>query len=300
MRTLIRDAAPFPFFSSRPKPSHAFRKFSRHPTNPCPTDGLKRLIQPISAHPKFVFRPSHAIVEIGKRSRPTARTPTRKRTTKMSSDARINASRENGALGGPKTDSGKAVSSQNATTHGAYTRNVVLTTEDQEIFNQFHRDYLAEWQPIGRTECDLVTQITVSAWKIRRLYPVDTCLWELAMARQADEIKTKHGHIEAEMRNAFAFELLAEAPALASLNRAENHLRRQMDRAIRVLRVLQKDRKAGNRPGAEPQTDLAQNEPTTPDFSIPKSDLIHGYILPAVIKPRPNTGSRPETPPRAA
>ena len=218
----------------------------------------------------------------------------------MSSDARINASRENGALGGPKTDAGKAVSSQNATTHGAYTRNIVLTTEDQEIFNQFHRDYLAEWQPIGRTECDLVTQITVSAWKIRRLYPVDTCLWELAMARQADEIKTKHGHIEAEMRTAFAFELLAEGPAFAALTRAENHLRRQMDRAIRVLRVLQKDRKAGDRPGAEPQTEIVQNEPNQLDYSIPKSELIHGYILPAVIKPRPQVDVQPETPPIAA
>lgn len=222
----------------------------------------------------------------------------------MSSEARSNASRANGAKGGVKTEAGKAISSQNAITHGAYARNVVLTTEEQEIFNDFHRQYLEEWQPIGRTECDLVSQIAVSAWKIRRLYPVDTCLWELAMARQAEELQTKYGNLEPETRNAFAFELMSQNRAFEALARAEAHLRRQMDRAIRTLRLLQKDRKAGERPGTDAQIDAVQNEPITPDPSIPPEELIHGYIVPAVLPSHSeyveNGENEPEAPPIAA
>ncbi len=70
-----------------------------------------------------------------------------------------------------------------------------------------------------------------------------------------------------------------------------------MDRAIRTLRLLQKDRNAGQRPGAVAQEHVIQNEPIRPDPSIPPESLIHGYILPAELPIRVFT---PEIPPKAA
>ena len=84
---------------------------------------------------------------------------------------------------------------------------------------------------------------------------------------------------------------------MENLRRAEAHLRRQMNQAISTLRQLQKDRKAGNRPGAEKQASLVQNEPILPDPTIPPEALIHGYILPAI---RPVIEMNLETPPKAA
>src|SRR3954469_6247175 len=150
----------------------------------------------------------------------------------MSTEAQINANRENGAKGGVKSEAGKAISSQNSRTHGAYARNVVLSTEDQSVYNNLHLEYLQEWEPIGRTECDLTTMIAMSSWKIGRLVPVGTCLWELAMARQAKDLDPD---LEEATRNALAFEKMSGERAMQNLERAEAHLRREMDRAIRTL-----------------------------------------------------------------
>lgn len=79
------------------------------------------------------------------------------------------ASRQNGKSScGPTSDAGKARSSQNATRHGLYSSRIVLTNESQEDFDSLVLLLSTEWNPIGLTETQLLHDMAVATWKIRR------------------------------------------------------------------------------------------------------------------------------------
>ena len=78
----------------------------------------------------------------------------------MSSDAQIQANRENAKHStGPTTDSGKAVSAQNARKHGFEAPFRVLPDEDREEYSALLQELRAEWSPITPTEMRLVTSM---------------------------------------------------------------------------------------------------------------------------------------------
>ena len=79
--------------------------------------------------------------------------------TEERSDAQKEASRINGAKSkGPKTEEGKAISAQNARTHGLSAHSVIIDGESEEAWLNPKCEYHAECQPVGPTERDVVTQ----------------------------------------------------------------------------------------------------------------------------------------------
>ena len=97
------------------------------------------------------------------------------------SDAQLNANRANAQLSsGPKTEAGRAVSSQNRTTHGLARHNgtfVLLSTEDPNGFEALKASLAEEHQPSTETESILINGMAESHWLANRAQSLqNTCL----------------------------------------------------------------------------------------------------------------------------
>lgn len=75
--------------------------------------------------------------------------------------------------GGPKTPAGKAASSKNALTFGAYSKQQFLPGEKPEDFQDLELRFLECLKPLGIVESTLVHEITLLAWKKLRLERVE-------------------------------------------------------------------------------------------------------------------------------
>jgi hypothetical protein len=120
---------------------------------------------------------------------------------------------------GPRTESGKQRSSQNALSHGLTARTAVLPTEDPEAYQRHIQQFLDQYIPANATETQLVHEIANTAWRLNRI-----------------------PFLEAE--------LLAQDPSpqslipqLSSLGLHGARLSRQFQKALEQLRDIQEDRR---------------------------------------------------------
>lgn len=75
--------------------------------------------------------------------------------------------------GGPKSELGKLASSKNSLKTGAYSVQQILPGERQEDFEELHKMFIDDFQPIGVVEASLVHEISLLAWKKLRLERVE-------------------------------------------------------------------------------------------------------------------------------
>jgi hypothetical protein len=81
-------------------------------------------------------------------------------------------SRANGAKShGPVTPEGKALSAQNASTHGIFKSPFGIRNEQDALFLQLEAEFIEEWDPQGPTETALVDQLVICRWRLRRTGP---------------------------------------------------------------------------------------------------------------------------------
>jgi hypothetical protein len=97
------------------------------------------------------------------------------------SPAQLTANRANAQLScGPKTEAGRAVSSQNRTTHGLARHNgtfALLESEDPNGFEALKASLTAEHQPTTESESILITGMAESHWLANRAQTLqNTCL----------------------------------------------------------------------------------------------------------------------------
>jgi hypothetical protein len=145
----------------------------------------------------------------------------------MASEKQIAANRRNAQKStGPKTPEGKARVCLNALRHGLSARVVVLPDENAEEFHQLCDDLETEWQPQGRTEQYLLEQMAVAQWKSARAERVEAALLQ-AEDLSDDDLKW-HDRLQQQ----------------------QFRLQRAYLKALKDLRVLQKERPA--QPLAEP------------------------------------------------
>ena len=101
---------------------------------------------------------------------------------KVRSAPQIQASKTNGNMSrGPSSDQGKKRSSLNAFKHGGYARQYVALGEDPEVFQEYALEMRQHWQPRNIIEEDLVEQLTVVAWKMRRLASLEASVLSTEM-----------------------------------------------------------------------------------------------------------------------
>jgi len=70
---------------------------------------------------------------------------------------------------GPRTDEGKARSSQNSLKHGVFAKTIVLPGESQEEFDALLAGLRKDHKPEGETESNLVRGLAEIQWRLNRL-----------------------------------------------------------------------------------------------------------------------------------
>ena len=95
----------------------------------------------------------------------------------MATPARQLANAANAQLStGPRTDPGKARSSQNARTHGLTAKQLVIAGEDREEFRQLEAEFRADVHPQGPIQETLFHELVLAAWNLRRVERMETAL----------------------------------------------------------------------------------------------------------------------------
>ena len=108
------------------------------------------------------------------------------------SDKQLVANQNNAGLStGPRTDTGKAVSSSNATRHGIFSAQLILQDEEPEEFRELVAALQADLRAVGALESTLMERIAVTIWRQRRLVQAETA--KLELARRDAEIADKVG-----------------------------------------------------------------------------------------------------------
>jgi hypothetical protein len=165
----------------------------------------------------------------------------------LTPEQRAEVARQNGRKSqGPKTQQGREASSRNATTHGAYTRNIVLPNEDPELYLQFKQQYLDEWQPVGQRERDLVVDLVNARWRMTRIVYMETAAIPVLMERQRAHVAEEFKTLDEGSRTALAYiGFFGEPePGMIYLAQCEARLMRTIARATKLLTDLQDRRKA--------------------------------------------------------
>jgi len=124
---------------------------------------------------------------------------------------------------GPRTQSGKQRSSQNALQHGLTGGSVLLPSEDPADFDRHLQGFLKEFDPHGSSEQHLIEIIAAASWRIKRI------------ARLEAKVLLHDADTPAD--------IYQQTRALANLSLYEQRLARQVEKASKDLRELQSGRR---------------------------------------------------------
>jgi hypothetical protein len=193
----------------------------------------------------------------------------------MPSELKSETARINGAKShGPKTPEGKEASSRNSFKHGFTARNTyILECESKEDFQEFLAEHIAIHLPVTAPEKELVEQMAIARWRIRRFVNAETVLIDCEVVRNRAKIEKEFATTSCGVHVAMAIRSLAdESRSLSLMSRYEARHQRTHDKAYATLRELQQSRVSHPEPAPEPPSvsaeEILPNEPSaTPDSS---------------------------------
>ena len=176
----------------------------------------------------------------------------------MATEKQIQANRNNAKKStGPRTEHGKAASSQNALKHGLLARDAVLPGEDPTDYEAQIAALEADIQPEGALECELVRQLADAQWRMRRLARIESGYLAACTVKSGR-------HTENLLQLGYEGEtlllghsMLGQTHALTHFARYDAHLGRRFERALQQIAKLRESRdKPETRSwvGQEPQT----------------------------------------------
>ncbi len=165
--------------------------------------------------------------------------------------AKINGAKSNG----PKTEAGKAISSQNALHFGLNASQVIIGGEDPAEFEELLADLSDTYCPGSLVEFDLVCEMAAARWRLRRLPKMEQAAHYAALARVkkepgADTLTPE----ELEMK---VWNAVTESSEMKQIHRHETRLRRAWEKARMELDALINERLLAER-HAENEARVAQ------------------------------------------
>jgi hypothetical protein len=131
---------------------------------------------------------------------------------------------------GPRTDSGKQRSSQNALRHGLTAETAVLPTEDPAAYQRHIQQLLDEYRPATPTETHLVHELANIAWRQNRIP-----LLEAELLSRGTNPPDEQARIE--------FDIVDAHRAIANLGMHGQRLNRQFRTTLDQLRAIQSARR---------------------------------------------------------
>jgi hypothetical protein len=133
---------------------------------------------------------------------------------------------------GPRTEQGKAVSSQNSFKHGLYSKAIVIPGEDPAKFEALRADLAAEHRPVGVTEEMLVDELAQHYWRMKRFRSLDAQMYRS---------KGPQENGGSALDTASLVQCI-DLGLFTSIQRALNSAERSFYKALNTLRELQKVR----------------------------------------------------------
>jgi len=132
--------------------------------------------------------------------------------------------------GGPRTDAGRAISSQNAVTHGLFATRDFIRPGEESIHTELTDSLQTELAPVGNLELNLVHEIRRAMWRLRRCGQIeeDFAICEI------------DGLIHDPMQNESTTRLQL------SVDRARSQAHRLLHKCTAELRKLQTERQFRN------------------------------------------------------
>jgi hypothetical protein len=116
----------------------------------------------------------------------------------MPSELKSETSRTNGAKShGPKTPEGKEASSRNALKHGFTAhKTFIVNGESSDEYQEFLGEHITIHQPVTPPEKELVDQMAIARWRIRRFVAAETILLECEMVRNRAKIEKEFASLD--------------------------------------------------------------------------------------------------------
>jgi hypothetical protein len=176
----------------------------------------------------------------------------------MTSNLQIEANRRNARLStGPRTEEGRRVSRMNALRHGLTAQHVTVFDETEADFRRFHRQLMRVLRPEGAMEAQLAERAVICAWRLRRVYRIETGMFSKARKLWAPTGPTLANDIETVYTR-----LSSQRDDLAKLSRYEASIERSLRRALLDLERRQARRRDSD--GAHQLLDTAAKDVSAP------------------------------------
>jgi hypothetical protein len=181
----------------------------------------------------------------------------------MSSGLKTKSARANGAK-----SRGPTKSSRNSLRHGLSAKSVLLPAESHEQFQLLLDAHIQQFQPANPVEMDLVEDMTVARWRLRRIWAIETSLLANELTRRAEDIDEEFTEMTTEERLAWVFQRMADGgQSLSLLARYEGNLNRSFDRAFKQFNLLKSQRQN------EPKSVGSASRPDA--TSAPRENALH-------------------------
>jgi hypothetical protein len=151
----------------------------------------------------------------------------------MATAKQIEANKRNALRStGPATAAGRRISSKNAWKHGLTAREVTVDAAEARKFAAFRHDMVADLAPQGAFEEELVEEIAICSWRLRRVYRL-----EVIDPNDYNPLPRMFDSSFASVSKKF------ETVVSADLNRHETSIARLRQRALHDLERLQARRR---------------------------------------------------------
>ena len=189
------------------------------------------------------------------------------------SEARKAAARANGAKSrGPITQEGKARSSRNGLRHGCAMKALLLTDECREAAKEVLEEYVADLNPQGAVEHDIVEMIALHHWQYNRVQAIQTGYFNNAAARHNDFITTEFAEADSISRLAEVFRHMnLEDDTFRLLLRYTNDIRRAFTVKLKDLKFVQSLRNQQHTVEEELAATQPEENPSEPKAAAEKS-----------------------------
>src|SRR5258708_35807581 len=159
----------------------------------------------------------------------------------MATEKQFEPTRQNAQKStGPRTPEGRAAVRLNGVKHGLTAETIVLKGESQADFTNLMDSYEAEHAPATPTEEELVRQLALAAWRLRRLYHQEAGFYAFQRKDTADNTE----FLKLNESERMGYICFVSEKTLAMFNRQEARLERTFYRALHELQRLRKERLA--------------------------------------------------------
>jgi hypothetical protein len=176
--------------------------------------------------------------------------------------AQTTANRANAQFStGPKTTEGKAHSSLNALKTGLTGRTVLLPSDDVAAYQSHINRFLAEFNPSGDKESDLVLRLADVSWRLLRIPVLESSLLALGRIRFQDLFEDHPPELRASLIDAHT--LIEFRKDFNNLSIQESRLLRQFEKIRAEVRDAQSRRRA-----AETEAPAKSPAPSQPSAEI--------------------------------